>query len=149
MKETHVSILERTRIVMTEMVPLIREMEAAFGKEAVRHVLEQRIKNDIASAQNAPCREPDFERAKKSIDIFAEGQALDYVVLSQSDQSLGFNVTQCQYKRLMEELDAVDLGPYLICDHDFAPRTSSGHDPDSNANVYARREPLRFSLHAA
>ena len=126
MNETRLSIFERTRIAMTEMVPVIRAMEAAFGEGPVRQVLKQKLEQDIETARAGPCRQPDFDRAQKSIDIFAEGGALDYEVLSKTDRSLDFNVTRCRYKQLMEELDALDLGPYLICDHDFAPAIRVG-----------------------
>ena len=126
MKEPRVSMFERTRMVMTQMVPVIRAMEAAFGKESVRQVLQQKLEQDIEDARSASCHQPDFDRAKKSIDIFAEGEALSYEVLSSTDQSLDFNVTRCRYKQMMQELDALDLGSYLICDHDFAPALRVG-----------------------
>lgn len=126
MNETRLSIFERIRLVMTEMVPVIRAMEARFGEGPVKQVLRQKLELDIETARAAPCHQPDFDRAQKSIDIFAEGGALDYEVLSKTDRSLDFNVTRCRYKQLMEELDALDLGPYLICDHDFAPALRSG-----------------------
>ena len=104
---------------MTEMVPVIRAMEAKFGECPVKEVLRQKLEQDIETARANPCRQPDFDRAQKSIDIFAAGGALDYEVLSKTERSLDFNVTRCRYQQLMEELDALDLGPYLICDHDF------------------------------
>lgn len=119
-------MFDKTRLIMTQMVPLIRAMEAAFGKQQVREVLSAKIAQDIESASTTKCPQPDFARAQKSIDIFAEGEALDYEVLSRTDDTLDFNVTSCRYKQLMQELDAVDLGPYLICDHDFAPALRVG-----------------------
>lgn len=126
MKQPRVSMFDKTRLIMTQMVPLIRSMEAEFGKEQVRKVLSRKIEQGIEAASTAPCHQADFGRAQKSVDIFAEGEALDYEVLSKTDASLDFNVTRCRYKQLMEELDAVDLGPYLICDHDFAPALRAG-----------------------
>ena len=126
MTETRLSIFERTRIVMTQMVPIIRAMEAEFGEGPVKQVLQRTLEQDIETARDAPCHQSDFDRAQSSIELFAEDGALDYEVLSKTDQSLDFNVTQCRYKQLMEELDALDLGPYLICDHDFAPALRVG-----------------------
>ena len=126
MKKPRVSMFEKTRIVMTQMVPMIRAREAAFGEGPVKDVLRHKVEQDIEAARRATCHQPDFDRAQRSIDLFAEGEALDYEVLSRTDQSLDFNVTQCRYKQLMEELDALDLGPYLICDHDYAPALRAG-----------------------
>lgn len=126
MTETRLSIYECTRIAMTEMVPVIRAMEAKFGEGPVKEVLRQKLEQDIETVRASPCRQPDFDRAQKSIDIFAAGRALDYEVLSKTERSLDFNVTRCRYQQLMEELDALDLGPYLICDHDFAPAIRVG-----------------------
>ena len=151
MKQPRVSMFERTRIAMAQLVPVIRAMEQAFGKDAVRAVLKQQLEQEIAAAATAPCHSPDFDRAKKSIDLFAEGDALDYDVLASTDESLDFNVTRCRYKQMMEELDAVDLGPYLICDHDFAPalrvgmkltRTQTCMQGASHCDFrYSRRQP--------
>ena len=71
-------------------------------------------------------RDPDFGRAQQAIELFAAGESIAYEVLFSTADRLDFNVTRCRYKQLMEELDALDLGPYLICDHDFAPALRAG-----------------------
>ena len=90
MTETRLSIFERIRIAMTEMVPVIRAMEAEFGEAPVKRVLKQKLEQDIETARAGPCRQPDFDRAQKTIDIFAEGGALDYEVLSKTDRLARF-----------------------------------------------------------
>ena len=126
MKKPDISIFDKTRIVMTEMVPVIRAMEAQFGEEAVKQVLARKLVHDIEQEGSTSGRDPDFARAQQAIELFAAGESLDYEVLSSTDDRLDFNVTRCRYKQLMEELDALDLGPYLICDHDFAPALRAG-----------------------
>ena len=111
------------------MVPVIRAMEDRFGKEAVQAVLADEVTRGIEQARDSDKyrdREPDFARAEKGIGFFAAEDALKYEVLATDRDHLRFDVKNCQYAKMMEELEATDLGFLLICQGDFAAAYESG-----------------------
>ena len=114
---------------MEAMVPIIRDFENEFGKEAVRAVLEARIQRNIERAQNNSDykdRAPDFEKARKGIEFFSAGEALRYDVIACDKDTLQFDVKDCQYAKMMAELNATDLGFLIVCQGDFAAAYRSG-----------------------
>ena len=120
---------EKIRISMEAMVPIIRDFEQEFGKAAVHAVLEARIQRNIERAQNNSAykdREPDFEKARDGIGFFSAGEALRYDVIACDKDTLQFDVKDCQYARMMAELNATDLGFLIVCQGDFAAAYRSG-----------------------
>jgi hypothetical protein len=51
---------------------------------------------------------------------------LKYDILATDKDRLEFDVKNCQYAKMMQELDAMDLGYLLICQGDFAAAYASG-----------------------
>ena len=129
MDESTITQFERIKIRMESIVPLIRDFENAFGKDAVHEVLEARVQRGIEQAQNNEAykdRKPDFEKARKGIEFFSAGGALQYEVIACDKDTLQFDVTDCQYAKMMEEMNATDLGHLLVCQGDFAGAYRSG-----------------------
>jgi len=129
MTDSTLTQFERVRIEMEVLVPIIRDFESEFGKEAVRRVLEARIRRGIERAKNNEAykdREPDFTKARAEIEFYAAGKALEYDVIACDTDTLQFNVTDCQYARMMQELNATDLGHLFVCQGDFAGAYRSG-----------------------
>jgi hypothetical protein len=117
------------KIRMQRLVPIIRAMEDKFGRESVHAVLADEVTRGIEQARNSDeykDRKADFARAEKGIEFFAAGEALKYEVLASDSDQLDFDVKNCQYARMMEELEATDLGFLLICQGDFAAAYESG-----------------------
>ena len=118
MAESNITNFEKLKISMEAMVPIIRDFEKQFGKEAVHGVLDARIQKNIERAQNNKAykdRAPDFEKARQGIEFFSAGEALQYEVIACDKDTLQFDVKNCQYARMMAELDATDLGFLLVC----------------------------------
>ena len=129
MEERDIPFFLIQKIRMKSVVPIIRAMEETFGKDPVHTVLEQRVVSGIEQARNAveyQGREPDFVKAAKGIQFFAAGDALKYDILASDRDRLDFDVKNCQYAKVMQELDATDLGYLLICQGDYAAAYQSG-----------------------
>jgi len=127
--DSTITHFERVKLRMEAIVPIVRDFERAFGKEAVHDVLRARIQRGVEQARNNEAykgREPDFEKARKGIEFFSAGGALQYEVIACDKDTLQFNVTECQYARMMDEMNASDLGHLLVCEGDFAGAYSSG-----------------------
>jgi len=129
MANSTITQFERVKINMETIVPIIRDFEDEFGKEAVHRVLEKRTERNIERARNNEVyrdREPNFEKARTGIEFYSAGGALQYEVIACDNDSLQFNVTDCQYAKMMQELEATDLGYLLVCQGDFAAAYRSG-----------------------
>jgi hypothetical protein len=129
MTDTAVTQFERVKISMEAVVPIIRDFENEFGKEAVQRVLKGRIERGIERARNEEAHkhiEPDFETARSGIEFYSAGNALQYDVIACDKDGLRFDVTDCQYARMMQDMNAADLGHLLVCQGDFAGAYRSG-----------------------
>lgn len=109
---------ERMRVQMQYAVPLIRDLQAELGEQVVIDALERRVQRRIET-EAAPGDKADFGRMAAGTEMFAAGNALDFTVISSGDDHFDMDVHECAYARLMDELDARDLGPHLICNNDF------------------------------
>lgn len=115
MKEHTLSNLERTRIQMEYVIPLIRDLQQILGTDAVNEALLQRTKSE----QGAPGSEADFGRMQAGTEHYAAGGALDYEVIASDADRFDLNVTRCGYAQMMKELGGRDVGHLLICNLDY------------------------------
>ena len=128
--KNEITLFERTRIQVEAMIPIVRAMEKEIGvertHELVREAMDQNSRTEIEKSHDgqAPLRMP-FNSA--GLDAgFAAGNALRYDLLREDADAFEFNVTGCQYKAMMEELGALDLGGLLLCNADFATADAMG-----------------------
>jgi hypothetical protein len=114
------------------MIPIIRIMEKELGRERahqlVREALDSKTRSELSERLGRRCITKMPFNAAGMNATFAAGDALQYDVLREDDEAFDFNVTGCGYKRLMEELGAVDLGGLLFCNGDFASADEWGLD---------------------
>ena len=124
--------LERTRIEVEALIPIIRAFEKELGVDRA---------HQIVALARAETTKAELEKALKGKQITrmpftekgmaedaAAGGALDYEILREDEEAFDFNVTRCGYKEMMQELDALDLGPLLLCDGDFPGAEAWGLD---------------------
>jgi hypothetical protein len=122
--------LESSRIRVEALIPIIRAMERELGipraHELVRETLDHERRKSVPEEARGriPERMP-FNRAGLEA-TFAAGDALEYEILREDEDAFDMNVTGCQYKALMEEFDALDLGGLLFCDNDFPTAEALG-----------------------
>ena len=124
--------LERSRIRIQAMIPIIRAMEKEIGKarahEIIRAALDEEAKAEAGDPADAAVPEKMPFNSAAMDATFAAGGALEYEVLREDDEAFDINVTGCQYKALMVELDALDLGGLLFCENDYVAADTFGLD---------------------
>ncbi len=115
---------QRLEIQMEAIVPLIRDLQRVLGEQVVLDALRERVRLQIADAEGGPKGEGQLEAIPRGFEHFAAGDVLEYETLELSSERASVDVTRCGYARMMERLDALDLGPALICaqDHPMAIR---------------------------
>ena len=130
--ENELTHLQRSRIRMQAMIPIIRAMEAEVGVERTHELVREALDRGAREKLGEDCpppAPPKMPFTSAAMDVtFAAGGALEYDVLREDEEAFDINVTGCQYKALMVELGAVDLGGLLFCDNDYAAAESFGLD---------------------
>ena len=117
--------LERTKIQMEFTVPLVRHLQNAFGSDEVIRALKNwtRKKTEAARAADAPAA--NFEALKSSLEEYLD-LGFEQAVVEDTEDQYSFNMTRCPFMEMMEEMGARDLGPHLICNHDFPEALEEG-----------------------
>ena len=115
MAKNDLTVLERLRIQMEYVVPLIRDLQRELGTDAVNAALARRGEPGAA----APGAKADFTRMAAGAEQFAAGDALDYDVIASDDDRFDMNVSRCAYSQMMDDLGARDIGHLLICNLDY------------------------------
>ena len=123
----HLTNLERMRIQMEYVVPLIRDLQNLLGEDVINDALHRRV-DDMTAGQEAPGRKADFSRMAQGVEFYADGGALDYEIIAAESDSFDMDVHRCGYTQMMEELGARDLGPMLICNLDYPAAARQGMD---------------------
>jgi len=117
-------LLERRRIEAGVLVPVIRAMQEAFGEEAVNRVVGDAIRA-VAKKQGETVRRltkietMDDLRTRLEGGPVADG-SLTVDVVERTDTRYGFDVTNCKFVELYEQMGARDLGFLLSCGRDYA-----------------------------
>ena len=117
---------QRMSIQMEYAVPLIRDLQRVLGEDVVNRALAERNRLQREDARRARHPEPDLSAFAAGTEAYAAGDALEYEVVAQDADRYDIDVTRCAYKATMERLGAVDLGPLLICELDFAMAERAG-----------------------
>ena len=122
MGETSLTAFERIEVQMRYVVPLLRGLQQELGEAAVsdalRAVLDRRVAAARARAKPKVAIAPIAEPLADGFLSFAEGEVLDYELIATDRDELAIDVSDCGYARLMNELDATDLGHLLLCSED-------------------------------
>ena len=108
------------------LVPVVKALASEIGEEhaqrLVRDALGDHFRN-FGKTVFAGIGEDEGEhfgkRVRSLIDMFAEGDALDYEVDEMTEERLRFRVTRCQYAELYKALGAPELGFMFVCYQDY------------------------------
>jgi predicted hydrocarbon binding protein len=117
-------LLERRRIEAGVLVPVIRAMQAAFGEEAVNRVVGDAIR-EVAKKQGETVRRLTKIETMEDLRTRLEGGpvaegSLTVEVVERTGTRYGFNVTDCKFVEMYEQMGARDLGFLLSCGRDYA-----------------------------
>ncbi len=125
MADANINAYERKRIEMEFVVPLVRHLQKELGIEAVNKALKNWTREKTAGAEAAESTRVDMKELAESMDAYREcGFKLDVSELT--DETFRFDIRRCRFTEMMEGMGARDLGPNLICNHDFSSALEGG-----------------------
>ena len=131
MSKTDLPILEQRRIEANIIKPIYEEMKAEIGAEKARKIIAAAITRNAIEQGSAYAR---TEGGNTSLESFhallpqwkANG-ALEVDMLEESETSVNYNVTRCQYAEMYKEMGLADIGHLLSCGRDGT--FCKGYDP--------------------
>lgn len=119
---TDITPFEHIKLTVEAQIPLVRAMEKELGRDKAHQLVRQALdsrnrKISEARSREAPMTIPKLEAEFASFGI---GVDFEFDVLKRSDDEFHVDVHKCAYTKMMEEMEARDLGPLLICNCDYA-----------------------------
>jgi len=135
MGDRKLTVHERMEIEMAYAVPLLRDLQEILGSDVVTDALQTRLDRQRAKAEATAAPVTSMrERAVvigRDFERFGAGGALDFTMQDgpndgDEPEEVAVDVTACGYATMMERLDALDLGPLLICGPDHATAAAGG-----------------------
>jgi len=124
-------VLTRREVEARILKPVIDDLGAAFGRDAVQAVVRDTIIK-IAREQGAALSQQMGGNSLKhfvdSLAYWTKDGALEIEVIEDSEAVLSFNVTRCRYAELYESLGIRAIGAIFSCSRDFA--LVEGFNPD-------------------
>ena len=127
-----IPVFEQAKIQAQVLVPLVKALQAELGEERANALVRKAL-GDVYRRLGEQ-----WWRAKKSRNVgenmalawasFAKGDAVDYSVRAQSQDTYEIDVTGCRYAQFYKELGVPELGFLLVCSSDFP--FVEGFDPD-------------------
>lgn len=114
------------------MVPLVKALQAELGEERanalVRKALGDVYRRFGEQWWRAQVSSHVGENMASAFASFAKGDAVDYSVRAQSQDTYEIDVTGCRYAQFFKELGEPELGFLLVCGMDFPFAEGCGPD---------------------
>jgi L-2-amino-thiazoline-4-carboxylic acid hydrolase len=127
-----VPVIEQAKIQARVLVPLVKALQAELGEERANALVRGAL-GDIYRRLGE-----EWWRAQKATNLganmasafatYAAGDALDYRVREQSQDTFEIDVTGCRYAQFYKELGVPELGFLLVCSSDFPFAEGLGPD---------------------
>jgi hypothetical protein len=127
-----IPVIEQAKIQAQVLVPLVKALQVELGKERANALVRKAL-GDVYRRLGEQ-----WWRAKRSTHVgenvasafasFSEGDALDYSIRAQSQDTYEIDVTRCRYAEFYKELGEPELGFLLVCSADFP--FAEGFGPD-------------------
>jgi hypothetical protein len=129
-----IPVIEQAKIQAQVLVPLIKALQAELGEERANALVRKAL-GDVYRRLGEQ-----WWRAKESKHLglgenmalafasFAKGDAIDYSVRAQSQNTYEIDVTGCRYAQFYKELGEPELGFLLVCSLDFPFAEGLGPD---------------------
>jgi hypothetical protein len=118
-----VPVIEQAKIQAQVLVPLVKALQAELGEERANALVRKALADVYRRLGEQ------WWRTKESTHVgeimgsvwasFAKGDAVDYTVRAQSQDTYEIDVTGCRYAQLYKELGEPELGFLLVCSSDF------------------------------
>ncbi len=128
----HVPVIEQAKIQAQVLVPLVRALQAELGEDRANAIVRKALGNLYRRLGDTWWRAQGVrsfgENMASAFAMYAAGDALDYQVVKQSEDTFEIDVTGCRYAQFYKELGVPELGFLLVCSSDFP--MAEGFGPD-------------------
>ena len=127
-----IPVIEQAKIQAQVLVPLVKALQAELGQERanalVRKALGEVYRHLGGQWWRTKASKHVGDNMASAFASFAEGNAIDYSVRAQSQDTYDIEVTGCRYAQFYKELGEPELGFLLVCSMDFPFAEGFGSD---------------------
>ncbi|HJU32636.1 MAG TPA: L-2-amino-thiazoline-4-carboxylic acid hydrolase [Hyphomicrobiaceae bacterium] len=127
-----IPVIEQVKAQARVLVPLIKALQAELGEERANALVRRALGGLYRRYGEEHWRAQEENNVGTAVAsafaAFARGDALDYRVREQSDDTFAVDVTKCRYAQFYQELGEPELGFLLVCSSDFP--MAEGFGPD-------------------
>jgi hypothetical protein len=127
-----IPVIEQAKIQAQVLVPLVKALQAELGEDRanalVRTALGDVYRRFGEQWWRAQGSSHVGENMASAFASFAKGDAVDYKVHAQSQDSYEIDVIGCRYAQFFKELGEPELGFLLVCNMDFPFAEGCGTD---------------------
>jgi hypothetical protein len=127
-----IPVIEQVKIQAQVLVPIVKALQAELGEERANALVRKAL-GDVYRHLGERwwrAKKPGHvgENMASAFAAFAKGDAVDYSVRAQSQDTSEIDVTGCQYAQFYKALGEPELGFLLVCSMDFP--FADGFGPD-------------------
>jgi hypothetical protein len=127
-----IPVIEQAKIQAQVLVPLIKAIQAELGEERANALVLKALGDVYRRLGEQWWRARESRHVGENMALafasFAKGDAVDYSVRAQSQDTYEIDVTRCLYAQFFKELGEPELGFLLVCSLDFP--FAEGFAPD-------------------
>jgi hypothetical protein len=127
-----IPVIEQAKIQAQVLVPLVKALQAELGKERANALVRKALGDVYRRLGEQWWQAKEFTHVGENMALafasFAEGDAVEYSVRAQSQDTYEIDVTGCRYAQFYRELGEPELGFLLVCSSDFPFAQGFGAD---------------------
>jgi predicted ArsR family transcriptional regulator len=127
-----IPVIEQAKIQARVLVPLVKALQAELGEDQANTIVRKALGAMYRELGEKWWRSQGArsfgENMASAFAMYAAGDALDYQVVRQSEDSFEIDVSGCRYAQFYKELGVPELGFLLVCGSDFP--MAEGFGPD-------------------
>jgi hypothetical protein len=118
-----IPIIEQAKIQAQVLVPLVKALQAELGEERANTIVRKALSSVYRQLGEQWWRAKESRHVGENMALawtsFAKGDAVNYSVRAQSQDTYEIDVSGCRYAQFYKELGEPELGFLLVCSLDF------------------------------
>lgn len=118
-----IPVIEQAKIQAQVLVPLVKALQAELGEERANALVRKALGDVYRRLGEQWWRARESRHVGENMALafasFAKGDAVDYSVRAQSQDTYEIDVSRCGYAQFFKELGEPGLGFLLVCSLDF------------------------------
>jgi hypothetical protein len=118
-----IPIIEQAKIQAQVLVPLVKALQAELGEERANTLVRKALSSVYRQLGEQWWRAKESRHVGANMALawtsFAKGDAVNYSVRAQSQDTYEIDVSGCRYAQFYKELGEPELGFLLVCSLDF------------------------------